>query len=234
VPLGDSITETTCWRTLLWDNLATAGVADKIEFVGSMTDNIQDCIGKTATWDHHHEGHSGYLAMDIANYDLVGWLISAKPDVVMFMLGTNDVLRGHTTSEITAAYTEMVQEMRASNPRMKIIVSFQGPKETFAYLTSSQIDLVIPLPFLDAEIANLNAEIPIWARSHNSTASPIYVADCNTGFPSTALRDGVHPNTAGDQIIASRLSPILLQAINQSKPSLTATTKVALIAHGSC
>lgn len=127
MPLGDSITEITCWRTLLWDDLTAAGVTEKIEFVGSMTDNIQDCIGKTATWDHHHEGHSGYLAIDIANYDLVGWLISTKPDIVMFMLGTNDVARGYETSEITAAYTELVQEMRASNPRMKIIVSNHDP-----------------------------------------------------------------------------------------------------------
>lgn len=123
MPLGDSITEITCWRTYLWDNLAAAGVTDKIEFVGSMTDNIENCKGKTPTWDHHHEGHSGYLASDIAEYDLVGWLISTKPDIVMFMLGTNDVGRGHDTSEILAAYTQLIQEMRTSNPKMKIIVS---------------------------------------------------------------------------------------------------------------
>ena len=41
----------------------------------------------------------------------------------MFMLGTNDVTRGHTTTEIMAAYTKMVNIMRAANPKMKIIVS---------------------------------------------------------------------------------------------------------------
>lgn len=123
MPLGDSITEITCWRAKLWDLLASANVLSNVTFVGSMTDNTQNCVAVQANWDHHHEGHSGFLAIDIANSDLVGWLASAKPDVVNFMLGTNDVFRMHTTAEIIAAYTKMVQEMRSSNPNMKIIVS---------------------------------------------------------------------------------------------------------------
>ena len=71
----------------------------------------------------HHEGHSGYLAINIANNNLNGWLASAKPDLVMFMLGTNDVNGQRSTADITAAYTKMVGLMRASNPNMKIIVN---------------------------------------------------------------------------------------------------------------
>ncbi len=108
---------------MVWDNLTTAGLADKIEFVGSSTTNSQNCKATAATWDHHHEGHSGFLAIDIANKDLTGWLASAKPDVVMFMLGTNDVNGRPSTADLMAAYTKMVTEMRASNPNMKIIVS---------------------------------------------------------------------------------------------------------------
>ena len=127
MPLGDSITEITCWRALLWDGLVSAGVASQIQFVGSQTDNTQNCVANDPNWDHHHEGHSGFLAINIANTNLVGWLASAKPDVVQFMLGTNDVAQGHSTTEILAAYTKMVQEMRASNPNMKIIVSTHRP-----------------------------------------------------------------------------------------------------------
>lgn len=108
---------------MVWDNLTTAGLAEKIQFVGSSTTNTQNCKASNANWDHHHEGHSGFLAIDIANKDLTGWLASAKPDVVMFMLGTNDVNGKHSTTDIMAAYTKMVEEMRASNPVMKIIVS---------------------------------------------------------------------------------------------------------------
>lgn len=124
MPLGDSITEITCWRAKLWDHLADANATSGINFVGSMSDNTQNCTAAHADWDHDHEGHSGYLAIDIANSDLTGWLASAgKPDVVMFMLGTNDVFYSHATADIIAAYTKMVQEMRSSNPNTKIIVS---------------------------------------------------------------------------------------------------------------
>lgn len=41
----------------------------------------------------------------------------------MFMLGTNDVTRGNTATQITAAYTKIVQTVRANNPKAKFIVS---------------------------------------------------------------------------------------------------------------
>lgn len=128
VPLGDSITEITCWRPLLWSSLADAGVTNSIEFVGSQTNNPQNCQGPTG-WDLHHEGHSGYLAIDIAASWLVGWLQSTVPDIVVFMLGTNDVIGGHSTDEILTAFTTIVQEIRDSNPNTRIIVSiFYGSK----------------------------------------------------------------------------------------------------------
>ncbi|KAL5325271.1 hypothetical protein ACEPPN_006396 [Leptodophora sp. 'Broadleaf-Isolate-01'] len=150
-----------------------------------MTNNPQNCAGKTSTWDKHHEGHSGYLAVNIANTNLAGWLSSAKPDIVMFMLGTNDV-RTYGTADIIAAYTKMV-------------------------------DLVIPFPSSDAKIKSLNAAIPAWAAAQNTSASPIYIADCNTGYNGQSmLRDGVHPNAAGDKLIAERLTPVLVDVVKRS------------------
>ena len=48
VPLGDSITEITCWRATVWDNLAAAGLTSKVQFVGSMTNNPQNCAAKAS------------------------------------------------------------------------------------------------------------------------------------------------------------------------------------------
>lgn len=133
MPLGDSITEITCWRALVWDQIAEAGYASKVQYVGSQNSNPQNCKPSTANWDEHHEGHSGWLAIDIANSYLTTWLKNTPADIVMFMLGTNDVTRGHTTNDIIAAYTKMVNIMRAANPKMKIIVRFSLPY----YLSSS-------------------------------------------------------------------------------------------------
>lgn len=40
--------------------------------------------------------------------------------------------------------------------------------------------------------------------------------DVARGYPTSANRDGVHPNAQGDQIIASKLSPLLIQLIKES------------------
>lgn len=200
MPLGDSITEITCWRSMVWDQLATAGLADKVQYVGSQNSNPQNCKPATANWDQHHEGHSGWLAIDIANNYLTNWLKSTPADIVMFMLGTNDVFRGRSTNDIIAAYTKMVNIMRAANPKTKIIV-----------------DLVIPLSMgSNSNIQALNARIPDWAKGLNSTESPIVIADCYNGFSTSMLRDGVHPNLDGDKVIASRVGPLLLNYVRQS------------------
>lgn len=79
-----------------------------------------------------------------------------------------------------------------------------------------KVDRVIPLPVHNREVEALNAAIPNWVQSQNTTESPIYIADTNTGFTAQDLRDGVHPNAAGDEIIACGLFPVLLRVINES------------------
>lgn len=102
-----------------------------------------------------------------------------------------------------------------------------GTRETHArsenYLTFTkpihrQIDTVIPLPFSQSAIDSLNAAIPAWAQSQNSTASPIFIADVAASFPkgNTDLRDGVHPNDAGDVVIANVLAPVWESVIKSS------------------
>jgi len=208
--MGDSITEITCWRTVLWGNLQSAGVTNSIDFVGSMNNNAQNCQGVSG-WDMNHEGHSGYLAINIANSNLPGWLAAAKPDIVMFHLGTNDITGSHTATEILASFTKMVGQMRASNPKMRIIV-----------------DQIIPIAFGNyAALPALNSAIPGWAAGLSTAASPIVVADCNTGYPTSALRDGLHPNAAGDAIIASRIYPVLLNQIKSALGSGSTPTSTA-------
>src|SRR5690349_2694160 len=55
MPLGDSITGSTCWRAKLWNKLQTNGFTN-IDFVGSLTDS-----GCGVTYDGNNEGHGGYL-----------------------------------------------------------------------------------------------------------------------------------------------------------------------------
>lgn len=119
MPLGDSITEFGCWRAYVQGQLQEAGVSG-VDWIGSMTDT-KTCNG-VSDWDPNHEGHAGYMAVDIANQYLEGWLSAATPDIVLFHLGTNDITNGKSTDEIIGAYGQMVDLMRAANPAVKVLV----------------------------------------------------------------------------------------------------------------
>ncbi|KAF2746630.1 carbohydrate esterase family 3 protein, partial [Sporormia fimetaria CBS 119925] len=195
MPFGDSITEIQCWRSKLWNKLQGTEWA-KVNFVGSgrVDNNCRD-----NNYDKDHEGHSGFLAVNIANQNqLEGWLRTNPADVITMHLGTNDIVSGNKqVSEIIAAFTKMVGQMRASNPRMKIIVA-----------------QIIPVGFGNyPRIPELNRAIPGWAQQQNKTESPIWVVDQYTGFSGTGdNRDGIHPNDSGDTKMMNVYYPALIQA----------------------
>jgi hypothetical protein len=58
----------------------------------------------------------------VARRELVGWLSSTRPDVVMMHLGTNDVWNNQSPAQVLAAYGTMVDWMRESKRSMKILV----------------------------------------------------------------------------------------------------------------
>lgn len=89
MPFGDSITEIICWRAKLWEKLQSTEWAS-VNWVGSgKTEN--NC--KDTKYDRDNEGHSGFLAIDIANKgQLDGWLKTNPADVITMHLGTNGEL----------------------------------------------------------------------------------------------------------------------------------------------
>jgi hypothetical protein len=119
MPLGDSITGGPgCWRALLWDRLQRTGFTD-IDFVGTLPGG-----GCSVAHDGDNEGHGGFQAVGIANQNqLPGWLAATRPDVVLMHLGTNDIWGNTPAATILAAYNTLVDQMRASNPSMRIIVA---------------------------------------------------------------------------------------------------------------
>ncbi|KAK2760767.1 hypothetical protein FQN54_002004 [Arachnomyces sp. PD_36] len=195
MPLGDSITEFGCWRAYLQGALQEGGNATDVDFIGSMTDT-KTCNG-VSEWDPNHEGHAGYLAVDVASQYLSGWLSAAAPDVVFFHLGTNDITSGLSTDDIIGAYGQIVELLRGSNPAVQILVA-----------------QIIPISFDPTNVGALNEAIPGWAESTSTSESPITVVDCNSGFSdSDLLTDGVHPNDSGDHKIADAVYPALSAAL---------------------
>lgn len=63
----------------------------------------------------------------------------------------------------------------------------------------------------------MNKQIPAWATGLNKTESPIWVVDQYTGFSTSDLRDGVHPNASGDKKMLDKWWPALLGAFAAAK-----------------
>ncbi|MFB9445003.1 cellulose binding domain-containing protein [Dactylosporangium vinaceum] len=194
MPLGDSITGSPgCWRALLWQQLQANGYTN-IDFVG--TQAPQGC---SVPYDGDGEGHGGALVTAVADQDqLPGWLAASRPDVVLMHFGTNDVWSNKSTDTILAAYSKLVDQMRAANPSMRVLVA-----------------QIIPMspptcPECAQRVVALNAAIPGWAAGKTTAASPVIVVDQWTGFSTaTDTGDGVHPNDTGNQKMAARWYPPL-------------------------
>jgi fibronectin type 3 domain-containing protein len=139
---------------------------------------------------------------------LVGWLSTARPDIVLMHFGTNDVWSSRSTATILTAYSKLVDQMRASNPAMKILVAKIIPMAASACGTGCP-----------ERVVDLNNAIPGWAASRTTSQSPITVVDQWTGFSTSSdTYDGVHPNAAGDQKISDKWFPALTAALGGTTP----------------
>jgi lysophospholipase L1-like esterase len=133
--------------------------------------------------------------------------------------GTNDCWSNRATSTILAANTTLVNQMRANNPNMKILVTQIIP-----------MDPNQSCSICDQNVINLNNTIPGWANNLTTTQSPIYVVDQWTGFSyTTDTYDGVHPNDSGDLKISNKWYDTLAPLLSGSSVTPAPTTTPGLL-----
>lgn len=194
MPLGDSITGTSCYPQQLSKKLRDARYTN-FEFVGTVLNN-QACNGAPNV---QSEGHGGYLVRDLANGgskagELVSWFRMGRPDVVLMHFGTNDVWNAVPTQTILDAYGAVIDAARAENASVIVLLA--------------QIIPMNPSGCGECEsrVVALNAAIPDFAARKSTPASPIHVIDLHSVFDPAAFTsgspdtsDGVHPTPAGAQ-----------------------------------
>jgi lysophospholipase L1-like esterase len=202
MPLGDSITGTTCYPQLLSKNLI-AGNHKNFTFVGTVTNN-QACGSDAPSLNS--EGHGGYLVTDLVGTgshasELQTWVTTDKADMVLMHFGTNDVWGNQRTpTQILSAYTSVVSALRGVNKNVVIFVAQIIPLNPSTCTTCDYA-------------ASLNAQIPSWASGLGTVESPIYVVNLHDVFSPASIyapnssytSDGVHPNVTGAQMMADKM-----------------------------
>jgi lysophospholipase L1-like esterase len=203
MPLGDSITGSTCYPQLLSKELIGKGRTN-FAFVGTNTNN-QAC--GTGAPTVQTEGHGGYLVTYLTTNsppqtgkgtlaELQTWA-AEKPDVVLMEYGTNDVWSSIATANVLGAYGFVVDQFRSQNPNVIFFVAQITPLHPSGCTSC------------ESNVEALNAQIPSWAAGKATAVSPIYVVNVWSALPAATYvpnsmytADGVHPNPAGSQLMA--------------------------------
>ena len=129
--LGDSVTQGSAgdwtWRYRLWQHFSTAGLP--VDFVGprhDLWDNVSDQPGSAAyadpEFDQDHAARWGMQAFvpDVPASQLVE---DHHPDVVVAMLGVNDLLYGASPDAVARRTAELVRELHAADPDIEVVLA---------------------------------------------------------------------------------------------------------------
>lgn len=178
MPLGDSLTHGATvaggYRTVLWDRLYAE--LPGIDFVGSQ---LHGPIGI----DRDHEGHPG-KSIQFIREEVRDWLIASQPNIILLMVGTNDVLfpEAHDYPRAAARLDALVGQITVISPTSELLVA--------------------SIPVLAAPPANERAsifaqEVRAIATTRAAQGRRVTYVDMHSVLEPADLADGVHPNAVG-------------------------------------
>jgi acyl-CoA thioesterase-1 len=182
MPLGDSITDgyeiPGGYRIELWRILKARNFA--VDFVGSERN------GPDSLPDKDHEGHNGWRIDEIQASVRI-WLPKYRPDVVLLLIGTNDMWQRYRVANAPARLGALVDEIHALRPASSILVSTLPPTG---------------LARFNRRVAKYNAAIRQVVRSRAAAGRPISLVDAGGRLTPADLADGVHPSAVGYRKLA--------------------------------
>ncbi|KAL1798998.1 hypothetical protein ACET3X_003035 [Alternaria dauci] len=192
MPFGASIVSR-CWRANLQTSLRAGGVTN-FDFVGTQKSSCTD----GTNIDQDHQGHPGKQAAEfVAQGNLTVWLNQNPPDVIIMLLGGNDVIIGkRSVNDILASYDILIGQMRKKNANMQIVFSNMLPLDPAKWGAT-------PVQGMK----DLNAAIATYAPRKSTLKSPVYFVDNFSGFDPVkdTDSDGQHPNlSTGVQKMAAK------------------------------
>jgi lysophospholipase L1-like esterase len=221
MPIGDSITELDWeggYRSFLYNLLTVSGL--EFDYVGRNTLNHNDGnLGfdfPEAYWEHEGYGGATIVANSshIWNSILSTALNANPPGIVLLMLGTNDAASGTmTASGIRDAMSDLINDIWAFNPDIKIILS--------------NIIRMVPGTLYNAStLSIIEAADTLWpamVTEKVATGNYITMVDNYSALNETTdfTGDGVHPSVAGYTKMAPVWFPAVVDALNGIPPART-------------
>ncbi|NED99616.1 DUF1349 domain-containing protein [Phytoactinopolyspora halotolerans] len=200
MPVGDSITRGATsagsgiqgtYRYYLDDHLNDSEV--DFDFVGPYDSHPAGDHLAEGEWDHDSLSVQGWTTGHLRD-NIAAGVTDHDPDVVLLLIGIND-LRGATiTPEIAAERVDTaIARARNVKPDLAILIAEIPPDSMNT-----------------AKVTAYNAELRTLAANRTSGASPIHTVDMNTGYEvAVHAYDGLHPNAVGDRLIADRWAEAL-------------------------
>lgn len=193
--VGDSIAAGPgCFKKYLLKNLVDNQLTN-YEFVGEYSDDCGGGVRHSAvscsTSAQYTQPTFTIPNCNANTYPGLATLVQTHhPDLILLQLGVNDVWSGSAPIEpILANYETLVQQARAQNPNIVVMVA--------------QIHKIITDKCQNTASTG-NAEklvmaVPGWAKKVSTAQSPVLVADLWTNSDPHEADDCVHPNEAGAQ-----------------------------------
>lgn len=192
------------WRYWLWRMLREKGL--DIDFVGPQT--YPDFDGFEFDQDNAVFGGN----------TTTGWMVDrvkaiatgTAPDIALILIGTEDAYKQVPIPDRIANLKTMITDLRRWRGTGLSVVIAQVPKTTDgangAFRDQKQI-----VPY--------NAAIADMARSITTSAEPVIVVDCHTGWTAAMSDDtGRKPSEAGEKFIAGQYFTALVPLLGEGVP----------------
>src|SRR6266536_4279363 len=114
-------------------------------------------------------------------------------DILILELGINDAFRGVPVDKIQNNLQQIIDKVKARNPSVRVVIAGMATPKAFG-----ADDYVSAFGKMFGELA-----------TKNGAALVPYLLDGVAGDPSLNLPDGIHPNAAGQKILAENVWRVL-------------------------
>ena len=202
MPLGDSIT---------WGKGGDGGGGYRPPLVQSMVVGrySSDMVGAQRTgppdlYDQDHEGYPGYRIDQIAAL-APSQLVTYRPDFVLLMIGTNDVLQQYQLATAPDRLSALIDLITDTAPSAHLIVASITP---------------LADPSRDADARAYNAAIPDIVAAKAAMGKQVSFINMYSVITVADLIDGVHPGQSGYNKMAAAWNERLV-AMREAPPPVS-------------